>query len=101
MKNTPEDIKQLESKIIQLKSQEGMIQQNKTESDFVRASKIGFRVGIEMFSAVIVGAAIGYLLDNVIETKPWLLVVFMFLGGAAGILNVYRLAQNEENKRKE
>lgn len=48
------------------------------------------RIGIEMFSAVAVGLAIGWLLDAWLGTKPWLMIVFFFMGAAAGILGVYR-----------
>ena len=49
-----------------------------------------FRIGIEMVSAVGVGVGIGWLLDRWLGTAPWLMVVFFFLGAAAGILGVYR-----------
>lgn len=48
------------------------------------------RVGIELVGTVAVGVAIGWGLDRWFGTGPWLLVVFFFLGGAAGVLNVYR-----------
>jgi len=32
----------------------------------------------------------GWLLDRWLGTKPWLMIVFFFLGAAAGIMNVYR-----------
>jgi ATP synthase protein I len=48
------------------------------------------RIGIEMVSAVAVGVGIGWLLDLWLGTKPWLMVVFFFMGAAAGILGVYR-----------
>lgn len=51
---------------------------------------IAMRVGIEMVGSLAVGVGIGWLLDRWLGTGPWLLVVFFFLGGAAGILNVYR-----------
>jgi ATP synthase protein I len=50
------------------------------------------RIGTEMVAALILGVGIGYLLDNWLDTKPWFLVVFFFLGAAAGVLNVYRAA---------
>lgn len=53
---------------------------------------LAFRVSVELVSALVVGAAIGWSLDYWLETRPWLMVVFIILGGAAGILNVYRLA---------
>lgn len=51
---------------------------------------VGLRIGIEMVSGVAVGAAIGWGLDRWLGTKPWLMVLFFFLGAAAGILNAYR-----------
>lgn len=52
---------------------------------------IGLRVGIELVSALVVAVAIGYGLDHLLGTKPILMAVFVLLGGAAGILNVWRL----------
>jgi ATP synthase protein I len=51
---------------------------------------LAFRVGIELVSALAVGVGIGWLLDVWLGTKPWLMVVFFFLGAAAGVLNVWR-----------
>ncbi|MBV8166541.1 MAG: AtpZ/AtpI family protein [Alphaproteobacteria bacterium] len=51
---------------------------------------IGFRIGVDVAAALAVGIGIGYLLDSWLGTRPWLLVVFFFLGAGAGILNVYR-----------
>ena len=96
MKNASEDIKRLEQKISELKSKENATPSNNiNNTEFVRVSRIGLRIGVELFSAVIVGAGIGHLLDDFFGTKPWMLVVFLFFGGAAGILNVYRLSQKE------
>jgi ATP synthase protein I len=48
-------------------------------------------VGVEMVSALVVAIAIGFGLDWLFGTKPILIAVFVLLGGAAGILNVWRL----------
>jgi ATP synthase protein I len=53
---------------------------------------MAIRIGTEMVAALIVGVGIGYFLDYWLETKPWFLVVFFFLGAGAGVLNVYRAA---------
>ena len=53
---------------------------------------LAFRIGTELVSALVVGVGIGFLLDKWLDTTPWFLVVFFFLGAAAGILNVYRAA---------
>jgi ATP synthase protein I len=54
---------------------------------------LAFRVGVELVSALAVGFGIGWLLDFWLETRPWLMLMFIILGGAAGILNVYRMAR--------
>jgi ATP synthase protein I len=52
---------------------------------------VGLRVGIELVSALVVAVAIGYGLDWLFGTRPILTAVFVLLGGAAGILNVWRV----------
>jgi ATP synthase protein I len=52
---------------------------------------VGARVGVELLSALIVGVGIGWGLDRWWHTSPLMLVVGVFLGGAAGIANVWRL----------
>lgn len=49
-----------------------------------------FRIGVELVSALIVGVGIGLLVDLWLDSGPWGLIIFFFLGAAAGILNVYR-----------
>jgi ATP synthase protein I len=51
----------------------------------------GLRAGVELVSAMVVAVAIGWFLDRWLGTFPWLLILFVVLGGAAGVLNVYRL----------
>jgi ATP synthase protein I len=51
----------------------------------------GLRAGLEVASALAVGVGLGLAADWWAGTRPWFLVVGLFLGGAAGVLNVYRL----------
>lgn len=52
---------------------------------------MGMRVGIELVSALAVAVAIGWFLDGWLGTRPFLLMLFFVLGGAAGVANVWRL----------
>jgi ATP synthase protein I len=52
---------------------------------------MGMRVGIELVSALAVAVAIGWFLDEWLGTRPFLLMLFFVLGGAAGVANVWRL----------
>ena len=57
-----------------------------------------FKLGTEMVSAVAVGTIIGFILDSWFDTKPWLILIFFFLGTAAGILNVIRTANRMQKE---
>jgi ATP synthase protein I len=52
----------------------------------------GFRLSSEFVGGVILGAALGWLLDRWLGISPWGLIVFLLLGFAAGVLNVIRAA---------
>jgi ATP synthase protein I len=54
-------------------------------------ASLAMRAGSEFVSAIVVGAAIGWGLDRLLGTNPLLLIVFFFIGVAAGVLNVIRL----------
>lgn len=51
-----------------------------------------FRLSTEFVSAIFVGAAIGYGLDYLLGTSPFLTILFFLLGFVAGVLNVLRSA---------
>ena len=48
------------------------------------------RVTTELVAGLVVGAFIGWAFDNWLGTTPTLMVVFFFLGSAAGMMNVWR-----------
>jgi len=58
---------------------------------------LAFRVSVELVSAVAVGLAIGWALDEWLGTRPWVMIVFIILGFAAGVMNVYRMASGMGN----
>jgi ATP synthase protein I len=51
------------------------------------------RLSTELVAGVAVGGFIGWALDRLFDTAPFLMVAFLFLGGAAGIMNVVRTAK--------
>lgn len=52
----------------------------------------GFRLSSELVGGVLMGGAIGWVLDRWLGISPWGLIVFVLLGFAAGVLNVMRAA---------
>ena len=57
-----------------------------------------FKLGTELVAAVADGTIIGFLLDTWFDTKPWLIIIFFFLGAAAGMLNVIRTANRMQKE---
>ncbi|GAB6855197.1 AtpZ/AtpI family protein [Asaia astilbis] len=55
---------------------------------------LAMRIGTEMVAALIVGVLLGYGLDRLCGTKPLFIILFSFIGGAAGMLNVWRAVKN-------
>jgi len=60
------------------------------------SSSIGaaFKLSTELVAAVAVGTIIGFILDKTFGTKPWLIIIFFFVGVVAGIINVVKSARN-------
>ena len=57
-----------------------------------------FKLGTELVAAVGVGTIIGFILDNWFGTKPWLIIIFFFIGSVAGIQNVIRTAKRMQKE---
>ncbi len=47
-------------------------------------------IGVTLVAATAIGLAIGYGLDRVFGTSPWLTLTFTLFGIAAGFLNLFR-----------
>ena len=65
------------------------------EKEATAKSNLGqaFKMSTELVSAVLVGTIIGFILDTWFDTKPWLIIIFFFVGVVAGITNVIRSAK--------
>jgi ATP synthase protein I len=61
---------------------------------------VGMRVGVELLSSLVVAVAIGWALDRWLHTRPVFLGIFVLLGGAAGVLNVWRLVGPEQGRAR-
>jgi ATP synthase protein I len=55
-----------------------------------RKSGIAYAAAFSLFAAVVSGLALGWLLDRWLGTAPWLLVVGVVLGAAAGFYQLVR-----------
>ena len=92
--NTPEDFK-TRLKIAKSKIKKQVLSDSEKKGSFMGSA---FKLGTELVSAVVVGTIIGFILDNWFDTKPWLIIIFFFLGAAAGMLNVIRTANRMQKE---
>ena len=90
----PEDFK-TRLKIAKSKLKKQVLSDNEKRGSFMGSA---FKLGTELVAAVAVGTIIGFILDSWFDTKPWLIIVFMFLGAAAGVLNVIRTANQMQKE---
>ena len=90
----PEDFK------TRLKIAKSKIKKEVQDLDEKKGSFMGnaFKLGTELVAAVAVGTIIGFILDSWFGTTPWLIIIFFFLGAAAGMLNVIRTANRMQRE---
>ncbi len=90
----PEDFK-FRLKIAKSKIKKQLHSDNEKRGSFMGNA---FKLGTELVAAVAVGTIIGFILDNWFGTKPWLIIIFFFLGAAAGMLNVIKAANRMQKE---
>ena len=78
-----------------LKIAKNKVKSRKSSKNDESSSNMGtaFKMSTELVSAVVVGTIIGFILDNWFGTKPWLILIFFFVGVIAGITNVVKSAK--------
>ena len=72
--------------------------ENKNSAENASFMGNAFKLGTELVSAVLVGTIIGFILDSWFDTKPWLILLFFFLGSVAGIMNIIKVATKMQKK---
>ncbi|MGD8537386.1 MAG: AtpZ/AtpI family protein [Candidatus Aminicenantes bacterium] len=73
-----------------------------------RGQKINFKrlaelssLGLMLPSSIAVGLFIGYQLDKLLGTRPWLLILFFLLGTASGFMSLLRGLKKYLDKEKD
>jgi len=59
-----------------------------------------FKFAADLVVGVVVGGGLGWALDNQFGTAPWLMIVLVIIGFAAGLLNVIRSAREAQAKNE-
>ena len=58
------------------------------------------KISTVLVAAVVIGTTLGFILDNWLDTRPWLTISFFIMGVVAGILNVIKSAKNMHKNLK-
>jgi len=54
-------------------------------------------VGLNLVLSTFVGLAIGYGLDSLFNTSPWLTIIFLIIGIIAGFRELVRIAKKQQD----
>jgi len=60
-----------------------------------RALALAMRLGVELVAAMVIAVVIGWGLDRLFHTKPWLMIAMVPVGMAAGIRNLVRASGSQ------
>ncbi|GAA0592577.1 AtpZ/AtpI family protein [Paenochrobactrum glaciei] len=88
--NFADRLNKLEADLVKkgaFKKQNSQNGQSENSAQVAQAMKISS----EFIAGIVVGALIGWSIDQVAATSPWGLIIFLMLGFAAGVLNVLRV----------
>jgi ATP synthase protein I len=90
-RDTPDPLRDLGQRLDQARHGRGgpAAQPQQGAADTTGAG-LGLRIGVELVVAVAVGGFVGWALDRWLGTRPWGMIVLLFLGIGAGMVNVYR-----------
>ena len=91
---SPDDFK-TRLKIAKSKIKKQILSDNEKRGSFMGNA---FKLGTELVASVCVGTIFGFILDSWFGTKPWLIIIFFFLGAAAGMLNVVKTANRMQKE---
>ncbi|MEO0937866.1 MAG: AtpZ/AtpI family protein [Pseudomonadota bacterium] len=92
-----ERMKALEARLSELRKPEA--QKSHSEEHYSQA-QLAWRMVIELVAGLGIGFGMGYGLDAVFGTTPWLMIIFIFLGLAAGVQTMMRSAKEVQEKQE-
>ena len=84
------NVKQLEARIKAVREAQTP---KRVQEEYYSQAQLAWRMVIELVAGLCIGFGMGYGLDYVLGTTPWLMIVFIFFGLAAGIQTMLRSAQ--------
>ena len=90
MVKLPQDIANMDKRIGKMRNRKKSAQKASQTRLFLENS---LRIASEFVAPIVIGLCIGFVLDKFFGTRPIIMLVMTMFGGAAGMLNVYKAAQ--------
>ena len=85
-----DDLKKLSSKIEKLKNN----RDNNSKINFSKKASfnysIAINISIELITGIGLGVFFGLMLDNYLQTKPLMFIIFFIVGTLVGFYNMYK-----------
>ena len=95
----PSDADRLKALKERLRAAKGEEMTEKHHSEeYYSQAQLAWRMVIELVVGLGIGFGIGYGLDSLFGTGPWLMIIFIFLGLAAGIKSMLRSAREVQDQ---
>ena len=89
-------LKALEARIAAAKAREA--EDTPHQEEHYSQAQLAWRMVIELVAGLGIGFGMGYGLDRLLGTGPWLMIVFIFLGLAAGVKTMIASAEEVQKR---
>ena len=63
------------------------------QNEFARALSFFLQISVTIIACLAVGILLGWWLDRLLDTSPWLMMIFTFLGVGAAFKSIFDFAK--------
>ena len=83
------DLKNLSARLEKFKKKKDSDKENIEKKSSINYS-IAVNISIELITGIALGVFFGLVIDNYLQTKPLMLIIFFILGTLVGFYNMYK-----------
>ena len=83
------DLKNLSDRLEKFKNKKDSDKENIEKKSSINYS-IAVNISIELITGIALGVFFGLVIDNYLQTKPLMLIIFFILGTLVGFYNMYK-----------
>ena len=85
-----DDLNKISSRIENLKNKKNKINVNNETKKASFNYSIAINITIELITGMGLGVFLGLMIDNYLQTKPLMLIIFFIIGTLVGFYNMYK-----------